>query len=89
MKDPANMMVRTTGSHRNELKRDAHKLAVAAGWRRIRLGRYRKEDCTKKEAVRLVSSMIALEELYDSKTKIKSVILSAGVNVYIDITERE
>jgi hypothetical protein len=89
MKDPANMMVRTKGPGRNALKREAHDLAVAGGWRRVRLGRYRKEDCTKKEAAKLVTAIINLEAKYDADTKVKSIILSAGVNVHVDISERE
>lgn len=89
MKDPANMMVRTTGASRNALKRDAHDVAVSAGWRRIRLGRYRKEDCTKREAAELASAIIDLEDRYDETTKIKAIIISAGVNVHSYLAERE
>lgn len=88
MKDPADMMVRTSGPSRNELKREVHFLAIAEGFRRVRLGRYRRDDCTVDVALRIATRIRAAQTKFSDGMIVKSLRLSAGINLRIDFTDR-
>ena len=89
MKDPADLMISTTGPSRNQLKADIHGIAVALKFKRVRLGRYRREDCSVETARKLLMQAVLVESGYIDGTLISGFKLSAGVNVRIDLVRRK